>query len=162
MKTFKDTTGREWAITLTLGSAIKVKSKLDVDLLQPESGDPPLLTRLGTDEMLLAEVICCLLENQFEKHGVTEDDIRDAFDGQTLLASQRAFYLELVDFFQSRGRTDRAKAVAKQTAMLDLAIATADKKIDAIDIEKMGKNLEEKIDSMMSGATSSELLELSE
>jgi len=151
MKSFKDSTGREWAITLTLGAAMKVKSKLGVDLLQPEEGDPPLLSRLGTDEMLLAEVICCLLENQFEKHGVTEDDIRDAFDGQTLLASQKAFYGELVDFFQSRGRIDRAKAVAKQMALIDLAITTAGKQIDAIDIEKL-----------MSGATSIALPEPSE
>jgi len=137
MKTFRDSTGRGWEISLTLGSAIKVKSKLGVDLLQPEEGDPPLLTRLGTDEMLLAEVICCLLESQFEKHGVSEDDIMDCFDGETLLASQKAFYEELVDFFLKRGRTDRAKAVSKQTALIDLAIATAGKQIDAVDLEKL-------------------------
>lgn len=137
MKSFKDSTGREWVITLTLGSAMKVKSKLDVDLLQPEEGDPPLLTRLGTDEMLLAEVICALLENQFDKHGVTEDDVREAFDGQTILAAQKAFYGELVDFFQKRGRTDRAKAVAKQTMLIDMAVAQARQQIDAVDIESL-------------------------
>lgn len=137
MKSFKDSTGREWVLTLTLGSAMKVKSKLDIDLLQPEEGDPPLLTRLGTDEMLLAEVICALLENQFEKHGVTEDDVREAFDGQTILAAQKAFYGELVDFFQKRGRTDRAKAVAKQTMLIDMAVAQAGQQIDAVDIESL-------------------------
>jgi hypothetical protein len=137
MKTFKDSTGRGWEISLTLGSAMKVKSKLGVDLLQPEDGDPPLLTRLGTDEMLLAEIICCLLENQFEKHGVDAENIYEAFDGETLLASQKAFYEELVDFFRSRGRADRAKAVAKQTALINLAVAQAEQKIDAVDIENL-------------------------
>jgi len=151
MKSFKDSTGREWAITLTLGTALKVKSKLGIDLLQPEAGDPPLLSRLGTDELLLAEIICCLLEGQFEKHGVTEDDIYECFDGETLLASQKAFYEEMTDFFQSRGRTDRAKAVSKQTRLISLAITAAESKIDAIDV-----------DSLMSGAMSGELPEQSE
>jgi len=137
MKSFRDSTGREWVITLTLGSAMKVKSKLDVDLLQPEAGDPPLLTRLGTDEMLLAEVICALLESQFEKHNVTEDDVRNAFDGQALLAAQKAFYEELVDFFLNRGRTDRANAVAKQSAMFGIAVKEATRQIDEMDVEKI-------------------------
>ncbi|MBI1373635.1 MAG: hypothetical protein GC159_12975 [Phycisphaera sp.] len=133
MKTFTDAAGRTWSITLTLGTAMTVKSKLGVDLLQPESGDPPLLTRLGTDEMLLGEVLCAMLEPQFDKHNVTPDDVRAAFDGQTLLAAQRAFYEELIDFFRGRGRNDRAKAVAKQMAMIDAAIAAAEAQIDQID-----------------------------
>ena len=58
MKAFTDRAGRSWTVTLTLGTAMTVKEQLGVDLLQPEAGDPPLLTRLGTDEMLLGEVLC--------------------------------------------------------------------------------------------------------
>ena len=92
MKTFTDTVGRTWALTLNLGTALAVKDALGVDLLQPEVGDPPLLTRLGTDELLLGEVLCCLLAGQFETHKVSESEVRASFDGQTLLAAQTAFY----------------------------------------------------------------------
>ena len=135
MKTFTDAAGRTWTLTLTLGTAMKVKAKLDIDLLQPETGDPPLLTRLGTDEMLLGEVLCAMLEGQFETHKVTDDDVRAAFDGQTLLGAQKAFYEELIGFFRSRGRNDRAKAVAKQMAMIDAAVTAVETRIDALDIE---------------------------
>jgi hypothetical protein len=135
MKTFTDAAGRTWTIALTLGTAMKVKAKLDVDLLQPEAGDPPLLTRLGTDEMLLGEVLCAMLEGQFETHKVTPDDVRAGFDGQTLLAAQKAFYEELIGFFQSRGRNDRAKAVAKQMALIDAAVAAVETRNDALDID---------------------------
>ena len=111
MKTFVDTAGRAWTLSLTLGSAMRVKDTLGVDLLQPEVGEPPLLTRLGTDEMMLGEVICSLLAGQFEACSVTEQQVREAFDGKTLLAAQKAFYEELVDFFRKLGRTDLAKAV---------------------------------------------------
>ena len=88
MKTFNDAAGRTWTVALTLGTAMHVKAKLDVDLLQVEVGDPPLLTRLGTDEMLLGEVLCALLEPQFDAHKVTAEDVKNAFDGRTLLAAQ--------------------------------------------------------------------------
>ncbi len=136
MKAFTDRAGRSWTITLTLGTAMTVKEQLGVDLLQPEAGDPPLLTRLGTDEMLLGEVLCAMLQQQFETQGVTAEEVRNGFDGQTLLAAQKAFYEELIDFFQSRGRTDRAKAVAKQVKMIDAAVVAVETRIDALDIDR--------------------------
>lgn len=136
MKTFTDAAGRTWTLTLTLGTAMKVKAKLDIDLLQPEAGDPPLLTRLGTDEMLLGEVLCAMLEGQFETHKVTDEDVRAGFDGQTLLAAQKAFYEELIGFFRSRGRNDRAKAVTKQMAMIEAAVTAIETRIDGIDIDE--------------------------
>jgi len=136
MKAFTDRAGRSWTITLTLGTAMNVKEQLGVDLLQPEAGDPPLLTRLGTDEMLLGEVLCAMLQQQFETQGVTAEEVRNGFDGQTLLAAQKAFYEELIDFFQSRGRTDRAKAVAKQVKMIDAAVVAVETRIDALDVDR--------------------------
>ena len=141
MKTFTDTAGRTWTISLNLGTAMAVKDKLGIDLLQPEHGDPdsggPLLTQLGTDEMLLGEVLCALLERQFEAHKVTAEDVRAAFDGQTLLAAQKAFYEELIDFFRGRGRNDRAKAVATQMKMIEAAVAAIETRLDGIDPRKL-------------------------
>ena len=146
MKTFTDAANRTWSLTLNLGTAMAVKDKLSIDLLQPEAGDPPLLTRLGTDEMLLGEVLCAMLGGQFETHKVTDADVRNSFDGQTLLAAQKAFYEELIDFFRSRGRNDRAKAVAKQMAMIDAAVTAIETKLDQISVE-------ETIAGAMSGAS---------
>jgi hypothetical protein len=145
MKTFNDAAGRTWTLALTLGTALHVNNKLGIDLLQPESGEPPLLTRLGTDEMLLGEVLCAMLEGQFQAHKVTGDDVRSAFDGKTLLAAQTAFYNELVDFFQSRGRTDRARAVAAQARLIEKATAAIETRINAMDLDKM-------IDGALSGS----------
>jgi len=136
MKTFTDAAGRTWSLTLTLGTAMAVKESLGVDLLQPEAGDPPLLTRLGTDEMLLGEVLCAMLAGQFETHKVTTEDVQNGFDGQTLMAAQKAFYEEMIGFFRSRGRNDRAKAVAKQMAMIDAAVTAIETRIDGIDIDE--------------------------
>ena len=136
MKTFTDAAGRTWTVTLNLGTAMAVKDALGIDLLQPEAGEPPLLTRLGTDEMLLGEVLCALLEGQFEANGVTAGDVRSGFDGATLLAAQKAFYEELVDFFRSRGRGDRARAVATQERMIEAAIQAIETRIEGLDVDE--------------------------
>jgi len=135
MKTFKDNAGHDWNISLNIGTAMLVKERLGVDLLQPEVGDPPLLTRLGTDEILLAQVISILLESQFEAQKVDEKQIYQLFDGLTFARAHEAFYEELIDFFQSRGRSDRAKAVAKQKKMILAGVQAAETKVDGIDVE---------------------------
>jgi len=149
MKTFTDAAGRTWTIALNLGTAMAVKDAVGVDLLQPEmpyrdpssseasAKEEPLLTRLGTDEMLLGEVLCALLGDQFETHNVTDAQVRAGFDGNTLLAAQKAFYEELVDFFRSRGRADRAKAVAKQMALIDAAVTAMETRIDGLDVDQL-------------------------
>jgi len=171
LHTFHDAAGRSWTIHLTLGTAMAVKDKLGIDLLQPEILPPPevppevsqgnngvpLITRLGTDEMLLGEVICCLLENQFETHKVTVSDVRQAFDGKTLLNAQKAFYEELVDFFQGRGRSDRAKAVITQQQLIDAAVKAATSQIDVINVDEMVQQAlpqEPKVIETNSGVTS--------
>lgn len=137
MHQFTDTQGRAWQIVLNLGTALGVKTALDVDLLAPEAGEPPLITRLTTDEFLLGSVICQLLARQMEAYKLTEADVLAAFDGATLLAAQEAFFAELVGFFQSRGRLDRAAAVTKHAALMQAAIRTAHSRVEAIQEEKV-------------------------
>jgi hypothetical protein len=137
MQTFKDTEGREWKLRLTIGTAQRVQETCGVNLLEPEVGNPPLLTRLGTDEMLLANVICAMLGRQFEEKDLDAADVREAFDGDTILAAQTAFYAELQDFFHQRGRRERAKAVAKQAALIEKAVQAAEAKIDQINVDNV-------------------------
>ncbi len=136
MQIFKDNANRSWQLSLTIGVAMKVKATLGIDLLQPEVGDPPVMTRLGIDELLLAQVIAIMLESQFELQKVDRDDIYETFDGPTFARAHEAFYKELIDFFQSRGRQDRATAVLKQMKMIESGIAAAVTKIDGIDVDK--------------------------
>ena len=135
MKSFTDAAGRTWTLALNLGTALGVKAKLGVDLLQPEAGEPPLLTRLGTEELLLGEVLCALLEGQFEAQRVTAADVRAAFDGRTLQAAQQAFYEELADFFRQRGRGDRARAVETQRRLIAAAVRAAEERLGQLEAE---------------------------
>lgn len=144
MKLFKDTEGREWQISLTIGSIKRVKDLLNINLLEPEVGDPPLLQRLGTDDELLINTIFALIKPKADERQVSDVQFAESMGGESMLKAQTAFYEELQDFFQSRGRLDRAKMAAKQRTVIDLAIAAAAKKIEMIDatveIEKRFSN----------------------
>ena len=135
MKTFTDNAGRTWTLTLTIDAAKRVKSLLDVNLLELEAGDPPLLTKLGTDVILLCDAIFALVKPQADAAGVTDEQFAAAMGGDAILAAQTAFYEELVDFFRKLGRTDLAKAVDAQRRMINLAVARIETRIDRLDLE---------------------------
>jgi hypothetical protein len=147
MKTFKDNAGHDWNIALNIGTAMLVKDRLAIDLLQPEQGDPPLITRLGSDEYLLAEVISLLLESQFEAQKVDESQIYQFFDGLTFARAHEAFYEELIDFFQSRGRSDRAATVQKQMTMLLKGVKAVVTKIDGFNMDAVIDKTMKKVDA---------------
>ena len=136
MKTFTDSAGRNWPLCLTIDSAKRVRDLLNINLLEPEAGDPPLITRLGTDEILLCDVLFAMVKPQADSQNITSEQFGQALGGDVILAAHTAFYGEIIDFFQKRGRTDRAKAAATQQKMIDIAIARVTQKMDEIDVSQ--------------------------
>jgi hypothetical protein len=122
MKTFTDNAEHTWTISLTLDAAKRVKGLLGVNLLELDRGDPPLLTRLGTDVILLCDVIFALIKPQADQQNVTDEQFGAALGGEAILAAQTAFYEELVDFFRKAGRGDLARITAAQKRMIDLTV----------------------------------------
>jgi hypothetical protein len=136
MKTFTDSSGRVWTLSLTIDCAKRVRDLLNINLLEPEIGDPPPITRLGTDEILLCDVLFVMVKPQADALNVTADQFAGALGPEAILSAQNAFYDELIDFFQKRGRTDRARAMATQQKVINLAIAKVTNKICSIDLDK--------------------------
>jgi len=135
MKTFTDNAGRTWTVAMTLDAAKRVKDLLGVNLLDIEGGEPPLISRLGTDEILLCDVIFALIQPQAEAQGVSDREWAAALGGEAILAAQEAFYEELIAFFLLRGRGDRAKALTEQKRMIVLVIEANEARLDAVDVE---------------------------
>ena len=122
MKTFSDNAGRTWQFALTIDSAKRVKHLLNVNLLELQEGDPPLLTRLGTDVILLCDIIYALIKPQADQLQVTDQQFGAALGGDVILAAQKAVYEELINFFQSLARTDMARAIQAQQRLIEAAI----------------------------------------
>jgi hypothetical protein len=135
MSTFTDNAGRTWTVSVTFGSIKRVRDLIGVNLARLEDGDPPLLTRLGTDVMLLCDVIYSLIKPQADQQDITDEEWAAAMGGEAILSAHNAFYEALQDFFRKAGRPDVVRAARKQKVMIDLAIRAGEEKLSRIDPE---------------------------
>lgn len=134
---FRDNTGREWSVEMTIGAAKRVKRTLDgVDLLALHEGEPPLLTRLDLDLELLVNVIYVLVKPQADAAGVSDEAFGEALGGEAILAAHDALMEALADFFRGLARTHLATAIQKQRALTARAMDVADGKLAEIDVEQ--------------------------
>lgn len=137
MKTFTDTKNRTWNLEINVGTCRRVRSLLQVDLPNITQGDPPLLQRLGTDVILLVDVIFCCCKPQADGQGITDQDFAEAFGGDTASLAADLFWEELSEFFRRDRRPDQAAAIEKQRTLVRSVTRAAQRKIEAIDVEKI-------------------------
>ncbi|HSV28699.1 MAG TPA: hypothetical protein VLL76_04045 [Candidatus Omnitrophota bacterium] len=134
MQSFTDNAGRTWKVHLTIDAIRRVKAELAVDLLAIDQGDPPLLTRLGTDVALVVDVVFAIVRPQADEAGITDEQFGRSLGGEAIIAAHDALLEELVDFFRSLRRVHLATAIAKQQAMLQAAIVALEAKIAQADV----------------------------
>ena len=152
MKTFTDSAGRTWTINITVDAIKRVKDLVGVNLADVTEGDPPLLTRLETDLVLLCDVIYALIKPQADQHpsgGISDEQFGQALGGDAILAAHDAFWGALSDFFHQLRRLDQVRAIEKQQKLVGVAVAAADKQIEGIDLDKL-------VDEAMAGALEGE------
>jgi len=117
MRAFKDSAGREWEISITIGAVKRVRDLLKlngetVDLLSPFTGTPPLVTRLFLDLCLLVDVIYALCRPRAQELRISDEEFGASIAGEEAKAAYEAFFEELIDFFQKAGRKEAAKMVS--------------------------------------------------
>ena len=137
MRVFSDKTGQQWEIALTVGSVRRVKGLISVDLLHIDQGDPPLMTRMATDIVLLCDILYALCKPQADIDNVSDEAFGELLDGDAILRANRSFYEEMVEFFQKAGRPDMARAMSKQLRVIELGIQRVDREIDSLEPEKI-------------------------
>ena len=98
MKTFNDNAGRTWTLSVNIAAVKRVRSLLDVDLL--ELADGKLLERLVGDPVLLCDVIYCLLKPEADAAQVGDEDFGRAMAGDAIDCATEALLEELVAFFR--------------------------------------------------------------
>jgi hypothetical protein len=136
MHTFTDSAGRTWQVAVTVGAIKRVKGLMGgVDLSDLLGGSPPLLSRLGSDVVLLADVLYALCRPQADALAVTDEQFGAALGGDVIVAAQDVLMEELSDFFRSLRRTEVAKAIQKQQAVIRAAVTAAEARIEAVNVE---------------------------
>jgi len=133
MKTFSDNAGRTWTVQIDVAAIKRVRSLIDVDLLDAVDGN--LLERLVADPVLLCDVIYCLCRPQAEKSGVTDEDFGRAMAGDALEAATGALLEELADFFPPAKRRLLKKALGKLRELEARALEVAEARLESPELK---------------------------
>ncbi|MGC1272619.1 MAG: hypothetical protein WBC44_02840 [Planctomycetaceae bacterium] len=134
MHTFTDTAGRAWSVVINVDAIRRVRARLDVNLLDAIEGR--LLERLVGDPVLLCDVLFVLVEPEAIAKQVTDEEFGRSLGGDVLEAATTALLEELVDFFPSGRRAVFRKALDKLQALEQMALATANERLDSDELER--------------------------
>jgi hypothetical protein len=150
MKSFHDTQGRTWTVTINVDAIRRVRSLLNIDLLDAIEGK--LLERLVTDPVLLCDILFALVKPEAEAKNVSDEDFGRALGGDVLDHATTALLEELVDFFPSGKRTVFRKALEKLRKLEGIALETATRRLESTELEqKMRESLESGVGSPENG-----------
>ena len=148
MKTFKDNAGRSWTLIVNVAAIKRVRSLLDVNLMEAVEGD--LLEQLSTDPILLCDVVYVLCKPEADQQNVTDEQFGQAMAGDAIEHATTALLEELVDFFPLARRRVLQKALTKLKAVEEKAARYAEAALN-------DPKFDAQIDAALSGITNSAL-----
>ena len=134
MRTFKDNAGRTWTVTVNVDCIKRVRSLVQVDLLEAAEGK--LLDRLVGDPILLCDVIYCICKPEADAQRVSDEEFGRAMAGDAIDQATTALLEELVDFFPGPKRLVLRKALEKLKQLEEKAYGLVAKRLESQEMEE--------------------------
>ena len=140
MHIFKDRSGTEWTLDITVAAIKRVKALSKeagepIDLTRFDEpaaeGQPPLASRLTVEPLLLCDIIFWLVKPDADRRDVVADDFAAVMGGEALGHAFRAFWEEITDFFRQLNRSDLVKLAESQKAVLQTIVDERAAEIEA-------------------------------
>jgi hypothetical protein len=158
MKCFKDNQNRNWTIVVNVAAVKRVRSLLEINLLDvvklDEKNRPNvnLLEQLASDPVLLCDVIYCICKPEADAQNISDEDFGMAMGGDAIEHATTALLEELVDFFPEAKRLVLRKlmnAGEKVKHQMEKAL-----KLE-LDNPQLDKELEKQVTQYITSSTSS-------
>lgn len=151
MREFKDEEGRPWRVALTIGSVLRVKDMVSVDVMDEATGQavkrPFDMADAGqiaqTFQVLrsqfatIGEVLYAILVKQVEERKLSREEFLDGLRGDSLESAAKVLEAELVDFFPPRLRKMVALLASKMDEVANEMMAKAEASLEAATIESL-------------------------
>ena len=119
MKIIRDTTGREWTIEINFSAIRRVKAATGVDLTKLVEPKDTTFKELTSDLFRLFDVVCAVLQPQFDDRNMTADQFGESLDEATAEQAAMAVLEGTIDFFREEKRTLLKRAYSKVTKAAD-------------------------------------------
>ena len=105
MKSFADKNKQVWDIELNIGAAIRLKSRLGIDIEnvitlnnQAKPEDISVLEKISSDAIFLFNIIYVLCEKQCKERNLSEEAFAESFDAESIELATEALLDEIVNF----------------------------------------------------------------
>ena len=171
MQTFKDRTGQDWIVEITIGAIKRVLALAKIDLREPAvpygEHKIALSAAIELDTLLMADVLYAVCYPQAQDRGINQEAFYDLLGSDTMQAAHQALFREWADFFRRSGNSQMATVLEKQMAFLDRVVETtrqkwqeskAEETLDKIlssEIGNIGTQLTDSLASAVSTPTTS-------
>lgn len=106
MQTFKDTTGREWSVTITVADVETL-----IDLVGVDVGKPADIRRIFDDTTTFIRTLFTLLQDQIDERKLTPTQVKKSFDADTFEKASEALMDAIVLFIPARARRAAEKTL---------------------------------------------------
>ncbi len=115
MKTFTDNAGRTWTVTINVDAIKRVRTLVQVNLLDVLDDGCKLLAELHDDPVLLVDVLYCVCKPEADTQNVSDEEFGRAMSGDAILQASTALLEELSDFFPNARQRAAMKDLLKKT-----------------------------------------------
>jgi len=140
MKTFTDNAGRTWTVTVNVDAVKRVRTLLDINLLNVLDDGCKLLAELHDDPVLLVDVLYCLCKPEADAQHVTDEEFGRAMSGDALLNAATALFEGLSDFFpNARQRAAMKDLLEKTESVVERLLDHAETTIADLDPESVAE-----------------------
>lgn len=140
MRTFQDNAGRTWTVTVNVDGIKRVRSLLQVNLLDVLDDGCKLLADLHDDPVLLVDVLFCLCKPEADAQHVSDEEFGRSMSGDALLHAANALLEGLSDFFpNARQRAAMKDLVAKTNTVVDRLLDHAETTLREFDPESVAQ-----------------------
>jgi hypothetical protein len=151
MREFKDEEGRPWRLALTVGSAMRVRDTVGIDVVDEQTGDrrqvpfdlvdaaniSQTFQILRSQYAKIGEVLYAILFKQVEAKGLSKEDFLDGLRSDSLDAATKALEQELVDFFPQRLRKMIGLLAQKMSEVQDEMLGRAEAGLETATVESL-------------------------
>jgi len=133
MRAFKDNSGREWSIEITVAAIKRVRGLSGVDLMEVLEGANGLIEKLVRDPVLLCDVVYAVCKPQADERRVSDEAFGASMAGDAIEHATAALLEELVDFCPSpRDRANLGRVLKATREVMDKARDVVERRIDEL------------------------------
>lgn len=150
MRSFTDTQGREWNLSITVRTVKDVREATGILITELYDDGSALLAKLSRDVVLLVDILWVVCRKQADAIGITDEEFGESLGGDALGNAAEAFARAMTDFFSS---PEQRKALH---LMLDKMFETAQKVAQRAETELTKVDTDSLVQTYIDSALSSQ------